>query len=298
MLKGIYVFKQNGLEIGRSENVITTNGKNAIIQYLANTTNDWASAISIGGISTTESASDTNLYYEFARTAVTLKSYSLGSPNLIIVKGTIDSSVYANIYEIGIYPANTGSIFGTRDRLIVEDFSNLTNWTTSSGTAYTSTAFSGGSPYSPRFGANSISMSANSTITNTFYSTNLSSYSSLDTIDILANVASGKSGTLTLTLTDINGNTASFATYTFGSTTGYQIISLPMPSNIFGLSTVSTIQIQTSGTNSAITLDVIRVGVKAELTPSTSLVSRSALTTPIVKNYGTPLDIEYYLQIS
>ena len=71
-----------------------------------------------------------------------------------------------------------------------------------------------------------------------------------------------------------------------------------MPTSIFTLSTVSSIQIQTTGANSAIVLDVIRVGVKAELTESTSLVSRSVLTDPIVKTSGTPLDIEYYLQLS
>jgi len=294
MLKGTYVFKQNGIEIGRSENVITTNGKQAIVQYLANSSNEWASALSVGGISTAASVSDTSLYYEFARSAVTLKSFKIGTPNIIIVKATLDASISANIYEVGVYPSNTESIFGSRDRLVIEDFSTLANW---SGT-YTSNAFAAGSVYSPRFGAYSVSVPANTTITNSSYSLNVSQYSTLDTLDILAYVASGKSGNINVTLTDVNGNTAAFASYAFGSTTGYQVLSLPMPTSIFGLSTVNSIQIQTSGTTSAITLDVLRVGVKAELTESTSLVSRSVLTDPIVKLPGTPLDIEYYLQLS
>ena len=294
MLKGTYVFKQNGIEIGRSENVITTNGKQAIVQYLANSSNEWAAALSVGGINTATSVSDTTLYYEFARSAVTLKSFKLGSPNIIIVKGTLDASISANIYEVGVYPSNTASIFGTRDRLLIEDFSTLTNWT---GT-YTSNAFAAGTVYSPRYGSYSLNVPANTTISNSTYSLNVSSYSTLDTLDILANVVSGKSGTITVTLTDINGNTAVFAPFSFGSTAGYQVLSLPMPTSIFTLSTVSSIQIQTTGANSAIVLDVIRVGVKAELTESTSLVSRSVLTDPIVKTSGTPLDIEYYLQLS
>ena len=34
-MKGTYIYKQNGIEIGRSENVITTDGKKSILQYLA-----------------------------------------------------------------------------------------------------------------------------------------------------------------------------------------------------------------------------------------------------------------------
>jgi hypothetical protein len=297
MIKGTYIFKQGGVEIGRSDNIITTHGKEAIVQYLADSTFEWASAIAVGSINTTPALSDLTLKYETARTGVTLKSYKNGSPSLIIVKGTLDANLSANIYEIGVFPSKTKQVFGTRDQLIIDDFSTIVNWSTSSGTAYTTNAYAAQSPYSPRIGLYSVAMAAGSTIVNSNFNVDLSTYSPIDTLDLLVNVDSGKSGTLNVTLTDVNGLTSTLA-YTFGTTTGYQILSQALPSSIFSLSNVKSIQFATVGANSDITLDAIKVAVLSEISDTTSLVSRSVLTTPIAKIYGTPLDIEYYVQLS
>ena len=302
MLKGIYVFKQNGIEIGRSENIITDNGKKSILKYLTNSISEWASSIAVGAIPTTAASSDKTLYYEIARSAVTMKSYRSGTPNLIIVKSTLDASVAANIYEIGVYPNTTSQIFGTRDQMILTDFSYYYDWLKTAGSGTVSnTPFIPQDPYSPRVGFNSIKLPAATTISNSNFSLNLSSYTSTDTLDILVNVpvTSTGSNTLNLTLTDVNGLT-SIASYSYNASTtsGYQVLSTNLASNINTLSTIKTITIQSVGTNSAITLDAIRVSVTSEVGDSSSLVSRSVLTTPIAKIYGTPLDIEYYLQLS
>jgi hypothetical protein len=289
MLKGTYVFKQNGVEIGRSENIITTNGKNTIVQYLAGAVTDWASAIAVGAISTTASVSDSTLYYEVARTPVTLKSYIYGTPNIIVIKGTLANSVAANIYEIGVYPYSTSQVFGTRDQLIIDDFSNLAAWT---GT-YTTNAYGAQSPISPRSGLYSLNLTSGNAVTNNNLTLNLALYSTIDTVDLLVNVPSGSSGTLTLTLTDVNGLTSTIA-YPY-STTGYQVLSQVFPSSVFSLSTVSSVSLSST---SNITVDTMRVSVNAELSSSASLVSRSVLSTPIAKIQGTPLDIEYYVQLS
>ena len=128
MLKGTYVFKQGGVEVGRSENIITTNGKTAILQYLSGALSEWAASIAVGTINTTPTVNDLTLAYEVARSAVTLKSFQVGSPNLIVVKGTLAASVAANIYEVGVFPVTTANIFGTRDQLIIDDFSGISNW--------------------------------------------------------------------------------------------------------------------------------------------------------------------------
>jgi hypothetical protein len=298
MLTGTYVFKQNGIEIGRSQNIITNNGKTAILQYLSNSLSEWASSIAVGAISTTPTSSDLTLSYELARTPVTLKSYISGTPNLIVVKGTLANTIAANIYEVGVYNGNTSQIFGTRDQLILDDFSTITNWSTTSGSAYTTNAYAAQSPYSPRIGLYSVNMAASSTIKNSQTAYNLSAYSTLDSIDILVSVpiASTGSQTLTLLLTDINGLTSTL-TYSFNGSTksGYQVLSQVFPSSIFSLSTISSISLTSTA---AIIVDALRVSVNAEITNTTGLVSRSALSTPIAKIYGSPLDIEYYLQLS
>lgn len=299
MLKGTYVFKQNGQEIGHSENIITTNGTNAILQYLSNSSFEWASTIAIGAIASTPGLSELSLKYEVARSAVTMKSYKTGTPNLIIVKGTVASSIAANIYEIGIFSYKTGQVFGTRDQLIISDFSDLTKWLTSSGTAYTTNSFAAQANYSPRIGLYSVNIPTNSTIINSNLSLDLSSYSLIDTLEVLANIPVGSAGNLIATLTDINGST-SVITFPFNGavTSGYQVLSQYFTSAISNLSTVSTLSLQTSGTTSNIVVDAIKISLLGELSSSTGIVSRSMLTTPIAKIYGTPLDIEYYVQLS
>lgn len=291
MIKGTYVFKQNNIEVGRSNNLITTNGKKIILQYFANPANDWAAAIAVGGLPTTPSVSDQSLYYEFSRAAVTLKSYKSGTPNLIIAKATLDASIAANIYEVGIYPNLTSQVFGTRDQFIIEDFSNTSNLSTVSGTAYTANPYAASSPYSPRFGLNSISIPAGTTVINTDYNLNLSLYTLLDTIDILANATS--TGTLTLTATDINGVTFTLNYSVFGS--GYQVLSQNIPNQIYSMSTIKSLQLSST---SNVTVDCIRISVNAELSNDTSIVSRSVLSNPIAKLQNIPLDIEYYLELS
>jgi len=295
MLKGTYVFKQGGVEVGRSENIITTNGKTAILQYLSGALSEWAASIAVGTINTTPTVNDLTLAYEVARSAVTLKSFQVGSPNLIVVKGTLAASVAANIYEVGVFPVTTANIFGTRDQLIIDDFSGISNW---KGT-YTTNQYAAQNSISPRIGTYSVNIPAATTISNSNFYLNLSSYSQLDSLNILANVPSGSSGTLNVVLTDVSSNTA-IVSYTFnGATTnGYQILSGKLPSNISTLGTITSVSIQTVGVSSSITVDAIKVSVLGEITNSAGIVSRSVLTTPIAKIYGVPLDIEYYLQLS
>jgi len=295
MLKGTYVFKQGGVEVGRSENIITTNGKTAILQYLSGALSEWAASIAVGTINTTPTVNDLTLAYEVARSAVTLKSFQVGSPNLIVVKGTLAASVAANIYEVGVFPVTTANIFGTRDQLIIDDFSGISNWT---GT-YTTNQYAAQNSISPRIGTYSVNIPAATTISNSNFYLNLSSYSQLDSLNILANVPSGSSGTLNVVLTDVSSNTA-IVSYTFNgaTTSGYQILSGKLPSNISTLGTITSVSIQTVGVSSSITVDAIKVSVLGEITNSAGIVSRSVLTTPIAKIYGVPLDIEYYLQLS
>lgn len=297
MIKGTYVFKQNDIEIGRSENIITTNGKEAILKYLAGTSTDWAGSMAIGCIKTTPSLSDLSLQYEVSRSAIVLKSYKSGTPNLIVLKGRVDALTVANIYEVGIFPSNTDKLFGTRDKLILTDFSSPTDWIYSHGSA-TSIPFAAQFPTSPRVGLYSLSVQNTSDFSNNNFILDLSNYSSLDTLDILASVDAGKYGNVIVTLTDVN-NLNTTITYPFNGSvqSGYQILSQNLPANISTLSTISTIRIQTYGAYSEITLDAIKVSVLGEISNSTGLISRSVLTTPIPKIYGVPLDIEYYVQL-
>ena len=118
-------------------------------------------------------------------------------------------------------------------------------------------------------------------------------YSDLDTLQILA--YNTVAGTLTVTLTDTYGNQYPF-TYTLQNNDGYQVLSAPFPPGIHWTNTVNSISIQTDG-SAVVTIDAIKASVTKELGSSDFIISKSSLNTPIAKNYGVPLDIEYYIQL-
>jgi len=303
--KGTYVFKQDGKEVGRSENLITTNGRKVLLQYLAGTRVDWAADMCFGAIDTAPSLSDIELNFETARVPVSLKTYksaTSGNPDLIIVRGTLPASLYANIYEIGLYPESRITDVANRNNKIITDFSDLSNWVasiadqsqsiTDQGTV-SITGYSAQGAASPRIGGFSVDLAQNTSYQNNTFGFNLLGYSDLDTLKILAyNTAAG---IVTITLKDVQNNSYVF-TYTLSDNAGYQILSAPFPANVSFTNTINSITIATDNTAS-VTIDAIKASVSTELTNEDYLISKSVLSTPIAKIYGTPLDVEYYVQI-
>jgi len=303
--KGTYVFKQDGKEVGRSENLITTNGRKVLLQYLAGTRVDWAADMCFGAIDTAPSLSDIELNFETARVPVSLKTYksaTSGNPDLIIVRGTLPASLYANIYEIGLYPESRITDVANRNNRIITDFSDLSNWVasiadqsqsiTDQGTV-SITGYSAQGAASPRIGGFSVDLAQNTSYQNNTFGFNLLGYSDLDTLKILAyNTAAG---IVTITLKDVQNNSYVF-TYTLSDNAGYQILSAPFPANVSFTNTINSITIATDNTAS-VTIDAIKASVSTELTNEDYLISKSVLSTPIAKIYGTPLDVEYYVQI-
>ncbi|NBP74789.1 MAG: hypothetical protein EBU61_01990 [Crocinitomicaceae bacterium] len=82
MMKGTYIFYENGKEIARHENIITKFGKRFITNYLAGNVqfNKKDIAIGIAGEST-YAVADTNsrLGFEFYRLPVTLGTFDISS---------------------------------------------------------------------------------------------------------------------------------------------------------------------------------------------------------------------------
>jgi len=295
-MKGIYIFKQNGIEIGRSENVITTHGKTTILQYMAGSTSDWASHIAVGAIGQNAAGvGNLVLDFEISRTPVSLKSYSSTSPNLL-VKGTLDESFSANIYEVGVFPISNSTTFGKRSNLVITDFSSLDAWSTTGGTV-TTNAFQAQSPTSPRVGSYSVNIPASTVYSNINTSFNFAGYSTIDNLDLLIGpVTATGTKNLTLTFTNTQGSTANIV-YPLTTNAGYQVVSASLTSDVIALGQIVGISFTTPA-SLAVNIDAVRVSVTSEVDQSTALVSRSVLTTPIAKIYGSPLDIEYYIQLS
>lgn len=305
--KGTYVFKQNGIEVGRSSNLITTNGRKMILEYLSKSRTDWSVDMAIGALSTTPTAADTQLNYETGRYPVTLKSFMsantiTGDPDLIVVRSVIPASIYANIYEIGTYAVSAGNSGSSgKNNFIITDFTDLTAWSVTSGNGVTVVSFTAQLSSSPRIGGNSVSISTSTVYTASNISIPLGNYNQLDTLDILMYNSVG--GVMTVKLTDISGITQTLS-YTLPTNSGYfsistlfdSSLSLNSGSPISDFTYLTGIQITTDSTAS-VTIDAIKTSSAAEISVEESLVSKSVLGTPIGKLYNVPLDVEYYIEL-
>ena len=304
--KGTYVFKQNGVEVGRSTNLITNNGRTMVMQYLAGSRLNWAADMAIGALSTTPTSSDTQLNFETGRYPVILKTYvakntTTGDPDLIVIRGTIPSNIYGNIYEIGTYATSLGnSASSIKNNLMVSDMSDLTNWATVSGSVITN-EFTPQGTGSPRTGRYSISIPSSTVYKNSNLSIPFSNYSAVDSLQIL--VYNTTAGNLAVKLTDISGNTQT-VNFTLTNNTDYstlsknfdQSIGSSPDTSIVNFGYLSSIQITTDST-AGLTLDAIKVSSASEISIEESLVSKSVLSTPIAKLYNVPLDVEYYVEL-
>jgi hypothetical protein len=79
-MKGTYIFRQNGVELGRCENVITTAGKTQIAKSIANQNSQWAGSIAIGSGASAASVTNKKLNFEYARGPVN----SISSAPLVV----------------------------------------------------------------------------------------------------------------------------------------------------------------------------------------------------------------------
>lgn len=303
--KGTYIFKQNNKEIGRSENLITTNGRKVLLQYLSGVKNEWAADMCIGALNTSVNVSDIELNFETSRVPVVLKTYqsaTLTNPDLIIVRATLPASLYANIYEIGLYPESKITNVANRNNQIITEFSDLTNWyasiadnnqnITNQGQVNI-TGFIPQASGSPRIGGFSVDIAPNTSYQNDTFSLNFLGYTDLDNLQILA--YNTVAGNLTITMSDTSGNSYSFV-YVLQNNTDYQVLNASFPSNIIYTNQINSIKI-TTDTTAYLTIDAIKASTTKELSSEDYIISKSILTTPIAKIYGTPLDIDYYVQV-
>jgi len=306
-IKGTYVFKENGKEIGRSQNLITQNGRKVFLQYLAGVKTEWASNLAIGALPVDPGYLDTQLNFETGRFPVTLKTYqaaTTNTPDLIIVRATLPPLMYANIYEVGIYPQNALSAVASKNNKLLVDFSDLSNWVTYAGST-SITGFTPGLDSSPRIGNYSVELAPGTTYSNNTFSFEISNYSSIDTLQILA--YNTVAGNLTMTLTDRDGYSTIF-NYTLQNNAGWQVLQAPIPTTITNpsgtvlntdpqaLGTINTVTFTTDST-ATVTLDVVKGSASAELSNNDYIISKSVLQTPIAKTYGVALDIEYFLEL-
>ena len=311
-IRGEYVFYENGQEIGRSSNLLTKYGKRFLTSYLAGAVNFNNKDIAIGIGNAAASVNDTQLSFEFYRSAVNLGSIDIQtdtntgtSTYAVVYKTTIPTDIVGEIYEIGLFPTGTQGNSDYSSRFI-STFENNLNWLDDSGNSATTVT----TP-TPRIGNTWFSIAATANSSN--------KYNLATTFD-LSGYSQNDSLTLAFKQQDTNLDYV-FVRFYSSSTDYYEIRFAGDSSLLNKVTSLELSNLYNSGYNSGspdpTAIIKIAVGAKAKSTGATtvlldglrindedtfntfsSIISRSVLITPIVKAFGREIDVEYRIGLS
>jgi hypothetical protein len=292
-MKGKYTFKQNGVIVGEHENLITTAGRKAIIDYMAGYTQRIAGAILLGIGTTAATVADKSLAFEIFRVPVDLSSADYAN-NGVVFKGKIPAEREFTVYEAGVQTIYSSGQDSESQTLL--DFNaDADTWTV--GT-YSST--------NSRLGqALQVTATASTTTTTSlsglFY--DLSGYSDADQFVFAyrANSAFVSSVVIRFKTDASNYYSLTVATPANGvyaitsvNKSALTVTGSPSWANITAVDILVT---ATAGGTASIDLDAVRIEDRDSAQEDNVLVSRSVLGSPVVKTVNVPLDVEYAITL-
>ncbi len=308
MIKGTYIFYEDGKEIYRSQNLITKFGKRFLTNFIAGNVEDASKNLAFGIDSTAAIVDDTRLGFEFYRVPVLLNStdiQTVGSSTTysVVYKATIPQEVSGVISEVGLYPSNRRSI-NNFDSKFITDFSNFLDWTDGDGFNPLSEATGA------KIGDNVLTMSSDATSANEYTSSislDISGYSNSDSIRLA--YYKNEADLQSITLKMYSSDTDYYSTIiTPTSGTGYRVTDEILLSSFFSgptgspdksqINKIGIVVTPTSGNSTSVGLDGLRINDEDTFDPIFGLISRSVLSTPLTKLNGRQVDVEYKLDLS
>lgn len=297
-MRGVYRFYQNGELLATSENLITAAGKPAILKYLSGEIGSLGEALAIGVATNPAALADTRLGFEIDRVRVELRAGDV-TTNSLVFKTTIPQYAEYTIHEIGLFNFFTNSPAGEFGGGVLTSFDASETWTSSTPAPITNLrAGAGGIIVSP-----ATSQTLNARVSTTLL--DLSGYSA----DDYFSVAFWKSThSAAIGLTFDNPETGGSFKHTDKSVTamsGYNILTFRKGDFVAagGASwdNITRMSVDVRGGSSnvgPVTLDAIRVEDADTAVTDYALISRSVLTTPLVKTNVAPMDIEYAVGVN
>lgn len=293
--------------------MITKFGKRFITSYLASGLNFNQKDIAIGIGSQAPTLNDSDMQFEFYRSGVFLGSTDIQTNTAtgvttysVVYKTTLPTDVEGVISEIGIFPTGFAQNTDYSSKYI-SSFEDTISWKDSNGDQPVSV-----STPTPRIGSSYFSITAPS---------NQSKSYSLDTVFDLSGYGVEDSLTLAFYQTDLNldyvyarfySSPTNYKEVRFPShaTIGHKI-SLPIKlSSLFNssfssagatdFSKITTIEVGAKSKSSGsanVLLDGLRLNDEDRYNSQYGLISRSVLSTPLVKTLGVEMDIEYKIDL-
>jgi len=303
MLKGTYIFYQDGKEIQRSSNIITKFGKRFLTNFIAGNETMLSKSMAFGIDSTAATDLDTRLGFEFYRTPVLFGSTDIQVQNettsyAVVYKATIPQDVAGVISEVGLYPQFRKSL-NTYDSRFITDFDNQLDWSNAPELI----------AVNAQIGPYLLNMQSNNGTAKEYTSTlsvlDLSGYSVNDSIRLsyykydnnLASIKirlySSSTAYYETTITPPAG-TGNFITSNILLSSVFAGATSPAP-EIDNINKIGIILTPTSGTT-VVGLDALRINDEDTFDPQFGLISRS-IVTPLTKVAGRQVDVEYRLEL-
>lgn len=306
--------------------MITKFGKRFLTSYLSGNESFVSKELALGIGSATPNAkgNDTKLEFEFYRMPVELSSFNIlqtgvdvdGDPvfsYFITYKSTIPQDVSGVVSEIGLYPAGRQS-FNNFDSKFITSFTNEFNWFEGSNNPSSqgnTLDANGNYTFLSKVSDSMIRVDVSSGQTkeyiNSFLSDDISGYSINDTICIAYKKADNNVSKIRVKFYS-SDLAYYYVDFTPESGTGDKIQSLSL-NNLFSNYTASPnlpdpssiikigIETTAAGGNTTVYFDALRINDEDTFDPGYGLISRSVLSTPLIKKPGRPVDIEYKLQL-
>lgn len=308
MISGEYKISQGGEVIDVVKNVITTNGKKQLLQYIGKLREGWADTMIFGAGTTGTTAAvvgDNWMYLPIYECPVYISKVDT-TAGTITLKAQIDTDAQFRFKEIGMKPANIFSGYPDAVGEKISSCSSDDSWTfPNTVTKFISrndtTSFAG-STYGAfvKDSSEAIYLATTNPATLT-KNLDLGKYPTSSQI-IIGGVNSVASAAATIRFY-VGGSTSKYFNYdiTYPAAIGYNRIKLTQSTfTAFGGAVSSDWSDITSvwyNPASAQILDTIRIDREDTSILSDTLFSRAVLASEVTKSAGLPLDIEYTVTI-
>ena len=303
-IKGIYKFYQDGKLIGESENSLTTTGRILAIKTLMGAIPNFGSSLSVGVDGTanvvpggTVLATNTRLGFKVSSTPVISSNLGLSnSKDALVFKGRLEDPYAYSIYEVGLFssPLSGGATTHKSETLLSFEGSDNLSQTNNSAlpTAGGSGLITTGNF---RIGDTALLIKSTETVKCNNSFAGLNTFNPTDYI----NVAYHATTDADLEIKFYSGTATNTYTFSYTGAAAYRVVSALISSGTAtsGFDWSNITEIRFSATSGDITLDGIRFESADNLDTNNGLVSRTALSTPITKSAGIPIDIEYYMRV-
>jgi len=313
MIKGTYIFYENGKEIYRSPNIITKFGKRFFTNIISGNILSTGKDMAFGIDTTTATVNDTRLGFEFYRSPISIFSTDIQTSEgvttySVVYKTTIPQNVSGLIGEIGLYPSNRTST-NNYDGKFITDASNFLDWTTSTGFNPEIISNTSLTTYG-KIGGNVLRMSSDTTSAQEYISSidlDLSGYSLNDSITLAYYKFDNNLENITIKFYHTNNDYYS-VTITPPSGTGYKISDdIPLSTLFTGsigaadrtqITKIGFVIDPTAGNSTQFGLDGLRINDEDTFDPTFGLLSRSVLNSPYLEKLaGRQVDVEYRLDL-